>query len=163
MPVILGLLILLLIGATFSAGRLFGNGRQTVEDQDSELFESDDGTIVGTGVKLNPDKRLPADQPTASGQLHHRRDNALYLSQFPKTAGTVYLDQVDEWPIVEVVVTSDTMVYRDVTDLSSSHEGGSVQQVVAPSSADEIDEGSSLLVWGELRGERLIADVIQYW
>lgn len=163
MILIMGLLILLLIGGAFSAGRLFGNKAQVTEGQGGEVFKVDDDTMVGSGVMLKPDSRLPADPPTASGMLHHREDNTLYISQFPMTTGTVYLDQVDEWPIVEVVVTSDTQVYKDVTDISGSQAGGAIQQSVAPGSVDEIEEGSSLLAWGELHGERLIADVVQYW
>lgn len=161
---ILGLVSALIIVAAFTAGRLLGEDPQVGEPQESEFVVSKDGDqAVGMGVMLEPDARLPDGEPAASGQFHHRQDNTLFISQFPMTSGVVYLDTVEEWPVVEVLVTKDTLVFKDVTDFSSSTGGGPVQQEVAPGLIDEIREGSTVMVWGEMRGERLIAEVVQYF
>lgn len=161
---ILGFLSLLVIAAAFTAGRLLGEDTPVGDPQESEFIVSEDGErAVGMGVSLEPDARLPDGEPAASGPLHHRQDNSLFISQFPMTGGAVYLDTVDEWPVVEVLVTKDTLVYKDVTDFSGSVGGGSLQQKVAPGSVDEIRGGSTIVVWGEMRGERLVADVVQYF
>lgn len=160
----LGLLSILFIAAAFTAGRLFGDELNIPETQESKFISSEDGSqVMGSGVRLKPDAILPDQPPTTSGRFHHREDNSLFISQFPMTGGTVYLDSVDEWPIVEIVVTKDTRVYKDITDLSGSIGGGEVQQEVTPGSSEEICENNMLIAWGELRGERLIAEVIQYF
>lgn len=160
----LGLLSILFVTAAFTAGRLLGDDLNIAESQDNEFIRSEDGSqVMGSGVRLKPDAILPDQPPTTSGRFHHREDNSLFISQFPMTGGIVYLDSVDEWPIVEIVVTKDTRVYKDVTDLSGSFGGGEVQQEVSQGSIEEIGENGMLIAWGELRGERLIADVIQYF
>ncbi len=68
-------------------------------------------------------------------------------------------------PVVEVVVTPQTTVYRDVTmDQYSSQPpaGQKIQQVVVKGSLDEISQYSSLQVWGRKTGDRFIADVLVY-
>jgi hypothetical protein len=161
---IFGTLSILFSAAVFTTGRLLGDDLQADEPQDKEFVFSEDGNqVMGSGVQLEPDESLPDQQPTASGQLHHREDNSLFISQFPMTTEIVYLDSVDEWAIVEIVLTKDTRVYKDVTDFSKSFGGGTVQQEVVQGSIDEISGNSMVLAWGELRGERLVAEVIQYF
>lgn len=162
--IIVFLLSILIIAAAFTAGRLLGDDLNVAESPENEFIRSEDGNqVMGSGVKLKPDEILPNQPPTTSGRFHHREDNSLFISQFPMTGEIVYLDSVDEWPIVEIVLTKDTLVYMDVTDLSGSFAGGEVQQEVTQGSIDEIGENSMLIAWGELRGERLVADVIQYF
>ncbi|NIS79587.1 MAG: hypothetical protein GTO14_05125 [Anaerolineales bacterium] len=160
---ILGFLSALFIAAAFTAGRLLGEDPMVGGSQETKFIVSQEGDqAVGMGVMLEQDARLPDEEPAAQGPLHHREDNSLFISQFPVT-GVVHLDSVDEWPVVEVLVTKDTLVYKDVTDFSGSPGGGSLQQKVAPGSIEEIGQGNTLIVWGELRGERLVADVLQYF
>lgn len=160
----LALLSALFITAAFTAGRLLGEDPQLGDTQESEFTVSQEGDqATGMGIRLERDERLPDEQPAAQGQFHHRQDNSLFISQFPMTGGVVYLDSKDEWPVVEVLVTKDTLIYKDVTDFSGSPGGGSLQQQVAPGSIEEIGQGNSLFVWGEMRGERLVAEVLQYF
>ena len=161
---IIGLPILLILAASFVAGRFLGDQFLHAElGNEDVVLSSEDGQAMGMAVQLKPAASLPEEGPVVSGQLHHREDNSLFISKFPKTTGVIYLDSVDEWAIVEVVLTKETRVFKDVTNLSVSHGGGSVQQEVTKGSVEEIDNSQTLFVWGELRGERLVADVLVYF
>jgi hypothetical protein len=72
-------------------------------------------------------------------------------------------------PEIEVVVTRDTVIYSDETDIHGgelgSRESGekTIQQVIKPvDSLDEIGPNTELQVWGERRGDRLVAEVLVY-
>jgi hypothetical protein len=70
-------------------------------------------------------------------------------------------------PEIEVVITHNTMVYRDVTDFSldGSMESGEreiIQAVQPVETADEIGENMELQVWGESSGDRVIATIVVY-
>ncbi len=159
---ICALLAVLLGSAAFFAGHLFRQGIPTPESQDQETIKSEDGSITMTGVRLAPDERLPGTPPTASGQFIMLKDNCLYIHRYP-ASGMVILDKMDEYPIVEILVTRETLVYKDVTDLSNINHNGDIQQVVVDGSIEGIAKGSSIIIWGEMRGERIIAEVIQYF
>jgi hypothetical protein len=67
--------------------------------------------------------------------------------------------------VVEVVVTSQTKIYKDVTAKQFNGpppEGQKVQQVLEPGSLEEIGQGSMITVWGRKTGDRFIADVLVY-
>ena len=66
---------------------------------------------------------------------------------------------------VEVVITSDTIIYKDVPPMPAGGPplgGGKMQQKVEPGSLDEIGGNSFVIAWGEKRGDRLIARVLLY-
>ncbi len=67
-------------------------------------------------------------------------------------------------PVVEVVVTNQTAVYKDTTDMNLGLTSGEeqIQQTVAPGSLDEIGQDSMVSVWGRKSGDRLIAEVLVY-
>jgi hypothetical protein len=157
-----GLIAALLGGAAFTAGHLFGRELPVTENPDQGMIKSEDGTIAGSGVRLLPDKRLPDRPPVTSGQFDSLKDNSLFIHQFP-TTGMVVIAEMDEYPLVEILVSKDTLIYKDVTDLSSVNHGGVVQQVLTVGSIEEIPNDSSIIVWGEKRGDRVIAEVIQYF
>jgi hypothetical protein len=61
-------------------------------------------------------------------------------------------------PMVEVVVTHDTAVYRDDTSMPVDvKNGGTVQQVVSPGNLDEIPANGIIQVWGNRDGGRIVA------
>ncbi len=68
-------------------------------------------------------------------------------------------------PVVEVVVTTQTIIYKDTTQQQfngrSPHEG-EIQQVVEPGTVDEMAQLSMITVWGRKSGDRYIADVLVY-
>jgi hypothetical protein len=66
-------------------------------------------------------------------------------------------------PVVEVVVTHDTLVYCDATRYVPEEAiDGKIQQVLEPGSLDEIGAHSIISAWGQERGDRVLADVLIY-
>jgi hypothetical protein len=69
---------------------------------------------------------------------------------------------------VEVVVTEDTIIYKDTTERpevsSEDIETGRkvIARTVEPGSLDEVGESMILRVWGETHDGRLIADLLVY-
>jgi hypothetical protein len=61
-----------------------------------------------------------------------------------------------------VVVTHDTLIYRDVTPIGPGQPAGNgvIHQTVQTSSLDEIDQQTLLQVWGERQGDRIVARVL---
>jgi hypothetical protein len=64
--------------------------------------------------------------------------------------------------VVEVFTTHETRFYRDDTlqHLPTGSTAGPVQQVLTPSTLGEIEEHSTISVWGERRGDRLVAGMV---
>lgn len=110
------------------------------------LSRQDNSVMLGTG---NIDVRVEAEIDPATGQESR--------SVVPSTDG----------PELEIVIGPDTVLYRDVTDFSADAptESGEreVQQVVRPAgSADAIEPQMEMQVWGERRGDRVIATVVVF-
>jgi hypothetical protein len=67
---------------------------------------------------------------------------------------------------VEVVVSNDTLIYRETTEFSgpSGPPKGNetVQQTVEESTLDELNSQSMVTVWGRKSGDRIIAEVLFY-
>ncbi len=69
-------------------------------------------------------------------------------------------------PVTEVVVSQSTVIYRDTTmnSVPRPQPGSStsigVQQVLEPADISSISDSSLVQVWGQKRGDRLIADTI---
>ncbi len=69
-------------------------------------------------------------------------------------------------PVTEVVVSQNTTIYRDTTmnSVPRPQPGTStnigVQQVLEPADISSISDSSMVQVWGQKRGDRLIADII---
>ncbi len=134
---------------------------------------------ISVRTTLLPAPELPADPADAAGIVTSRQDNSIML-------GTGNIDvavevQVDaatgqesrsviprtDGPELEIIIGPDTVLYRDVTDYQADMPGESgereVQQVVRPAgSADTIEPQMEMAVWGERRGDRVIADVVVF-
>ena len=102
------------------------------------------------------------------GLFAERKDNRIYV-----TSGDKFMVRVDKNGVVdtqtegngdklEVVVTSDTTIYKSMPPDGIPPNGGKVQQQVAPGSLDEIGTKSIVSAWGERRGDRVIARVLVY-
>lgn len=166
-------LIVLLGGAAFVGGRLLNQSAPTGGPGNLIRMSGKGGGASGQSVSMElvPAQELPATQPEATGLFAERKDNSIYV-----TIGNKFMVQVDEkgnvdtqtegnGAKVEVVVTSDTAIYKDVTehDLGGAPPSdGKVQQQVAPGSLDEIGSNSFVSAWGERRGDRVIAKVLFY-
>jgi hypothetical protein len=159
---IFGLLLLLLGGGAYTAGHLLGDQEPLPKSEGITKADVEGDSVTQGAIRLKPDERLPVQMPTTVGQFHHRQDNRIYINQYPPPGQMVILAEIDTYPLMEIVVTKKTVLFKDVTDLSSIHSSDVVQQIVAPGSLEDLDSRCSLFVWGEQRGERIIADVLQY-
>ena len=144
-----------------------------------EVIADDGRGPVSLRIKIDPAPELPDRPAEASGIFVRRQDNSVFVG-----TGAIELDveiQVKDGkeertatahhsgPEVEVVVTRNTVIYRDETDISvepvGSRESGekTIQQVVKPvDSLDEVGENTELQVWGERRGDRIVSEVLAY-
>ncbi len=165
-------LIVLLGGAAFVGGRLLNNQPAQPNGKGGLIMKGGPGGGgQAVSLQIEPAKELPEAKPDAMGLFAERKDNSIFV-----TIGNRFMVQVDKNGTVntqtdgngdklEVVVTSDTKIYKDVTE--ASLEGpppadGKVQQKVAPGSLDEIGSNSFVSAWGEKRGDRVIATVLMY-
>jgi hypothetical protein len=146
--IILGITILVVGIAAFIGGQFFN---QTFSSRGDRIF------IAA--------QELPAWKPDAFGLFVRREDNSIFVG-----TGGINIDSGTddepvysfEGPVVEVVTTGKTRVYKDVTTFPVFFSSGAIHQQVAEGAIDEIDETQRLTVWGREVSDRIIADVLLY-
>jgi hypothetical protein len=169
-----GLIILLGVTAFiamryFTQRDAFGGGPMRFGDGGPGL------SITGPGggqqtfkLDITPAEELPKTEPESRGLFIERKDNSIFIGTGEVTV-MVSAGQGDAVPAidadysgdkVEVVISNDTIIYRDATELDPENPGATVQQVVELSTIDDISPQSSITVWGRKAGDRIIADVI---
>lgn len=168
------LLLVVLIGAAFVGGQLLNRSAPTSNGGGGMSFTTQGGPGGGQAmsVEIVPAKELPATPPDSIGLFARRGDQSIVVSE---VSGGQVMVMVDESGKVssqsdgasretEIVVTADTVIYRDATqpDPANLPADGKFQQKVEPGALDEIGENSFVSAWGERRGDRLIARVIMY-
>ena len=165
-------IVIMLAAAAFMAVRYFvqpknitGNG----PGGNIISVEGPAGEAQTFALDITPAEELPARQPDEVGMFVERKDNSLFIGtgeiNLRVEAAPGEEPQVDSnfsGPKVEVVVSSETDVYRDTTELDPENPGAEVQQTVELSTIDDITEQSSIMVWGRKAGDRIIADVIMF-
>lgn len=131
-------------------------------------------TYQESSYSIEPAPELPNTRPIATGPIRKLKDEGFLLTRsesFVKidSSGMAVGDSRDMEKAMkdpandqEVIVTASTKIYLDVTDLEKSGNGDTVQENVKLITFDEIEKGGSVRVWGEKRGDRIIADVILY-
>jgi len=167
----MGILVLLVGAAAFIGGRMLNQKAGPVG------LGGPPGSNGGSfAVQLVPAEELPKTQPEVTGLFMERKDNTIVLASAPLEAGGggVVVDsqsseggdegsltskELPSGPEVEVVVTSETIIYRDTTDFS---EGGAVQETVGEGTLDDLNSDSMVRVWGRKSGDRVIAEVLFY-
>jgi hypothetical protein len=163
-------LLLVLSGAALMAGRLLNRGP----------LESGPVVLEGQGgakmvMMEEPDveyaAELPDRPPDIAGLFGRREDNNLFVrlgnimtNVKRDDHGNVELETRADGPEVEVIVTHDTLIYRDDTHAQFGPEvsSGPIQQVLNPGSLDEVGQHSQVLAWGIKRGDRTVAEVLVY-
>ncbi len=164
-------LVVLLGGAAFVGGRLLNNQAAQPEGPSGLVMKGGGPGAGGISVQIERAKELPEAAPDATGLFAQRKDNSIFV-----TIGNKFMVQVDKNGTVnsqtdgngqqlEIVVTSDTVIYKDATEMvnmKAPPPDGKVQQQVAPGSLDEIGQNSFVSAWGERRGDRVIARVLMY-
>jgi hypothetical protein len=164
-------LVVLLAGAAFVGGRLLNNQTPQTGGPGGLVMKGGGPGGGQVSVQIVPAKELPETEPDATGLFAQRKDNSIFV-----TTGNRFMVQVDKNGTVntqtdgngqqlEIVVTSDTTIYKNATemaDLKTQPVDGKIQQQVAPGSIDEIGANTIVTAWGERRGDRLFARVLMY-
>jgi hypothetical protein len=119
-----------------------------------------------------PAKELPQTPADVKGLFDHRQDNSIFIGTGKVTidvsrdpSGHVETSSDHDGPVVEIVVTSQTKMYKDVTMRQFDGpppEGQKIQQVLEPGSSSEIGQASMITVWGKKTGDRFIAEIVVY-
>ncbi len=168
------ILVLLLAGAAFVGGQLLnGQGLPVLASGGGQKFFTAQGGKAAQGVQMNiiPAKELPQTPAEVKGIFDHRQDNSFFvgtglvkMSVIKDQSGNVTTSASHDGPTLEVVVTPQTTVYRDVTlkQFADKPASGQVQQVVESGTLDEVGQSSSITAWGKKTGDRVIADVFVY-
>ncbi|MEW5720801.1 MAG: hypothetical protein AB1817_19405 [Chloroflexota bacterium] len=171
------LLVALLGGAAFVGGRLLNNAPAQKPAQGAGGLTLKSGGPSGpqSNVKLQtiPAKELPQVDAAVKGIFVSRKDSSVLVGTGQvrmmaqqKADGTVSMSTNHDGPTVEVVLTHDTQIWRDVTlkQFEGQQPSGetTVQQVIEPGNIDEIAENCNLTVWGERRGDRVTATILMY-
>lgn len=173
---ILGGLILLVGGAAFLAGRLLN--QQVSPAGPGGPLGSNSGSF---GIQLIPSEDLPKAEPEVTGSFVERNDNTIVIASaaIEIGGGGVVVDsqsseggdeesltskEVPSGPKVEVVVTSETIIYRDTTNFSQAQPGENltVQETVGEGTLDDLNSDSMVRVWGRKSGDRIIAEILYY-
>jgi hypothetical protein len=174
--VILGVgLVFLLAAAAFLGGRFLQNGPSAIG---GGMFLSSNGS-GGQAVQqvfskndIIPAPELPTTAADATGVFLRRQNNSFFIGTGNVNIhvggggpnGASQVSSSYDGPMVEVIVTNNTKIYRDDTfqnepDLPS---GSKIQQKVVPGSLDEIGQTSMINAWGKQTGDRLVADLLLY-
>jgi hypothetical protein len=160
-------LVILLVGAAYIGGRLLtGQELPAAWSGLPFLGGGDNGQPVRTS--LFKSEELPETDPAAGGVFDHRQDKSIFIGTGRARVGMDENGNVSsqhDGPIVEIVVTTQTVIYKDVTMRQYDGpppDGQEIQQVVEAGTLDEIGQGSFITVWGRKTGDRFIADVLVY-
>jgi hypothetical protein len=167
-------LVAVLAGAAFVGAQLLAG-----QGQPAQALKSGLTMMTGQNGKpgqtfqgnTQPAKELPQTPADVRAVFDHRKDNSLFVgtgviirTAQKDQAGNVTSSSTYDGPTVEVVITPQTIVYRDVTSrqFNGQPPSGKIQQVVEQGSLDEIGKDSLVHAWGKKTGDRVIADVIVY-
>ncbi len=170
--IVVGVIVLavLLVSAAFVAGNLLATQPMQAE-QPIVTSNGGAGQSIQMKVDMERAKELPPQPMDLSGIVVRRADNSLFLGtgnirpkQVLNPDLTVRIEKTFDGPMVEVVVSHATTIYKDVTakQYQYSPPTGPVQQFLEPGSIDDIAENRTVIVWGERRGDRIIANVLLY-
>ncbi|MDJ0755422.1 MAG: hypothetical protein QNJ45_17995 [Ardenticatenaceae bacterium] len=180
-----GLLLLLVLGggAYTAVNLLTAAPEEAAAPAGARVMESvaitNDGNPVAVRTTILPAEELPNEAAAAGGIVVSREDNTIVLGtgaidlnvevQIDPETGQETTEAVPSTsgPEIEVVITADTVIYRDITELEPNEgsESGEVtiqQQVRPANSADDIAEKMEMQVWGERRGDRIVATTIVF-
>lgn len=158
------ILILLVGAASFAAGRMMKEGRNPL-------------ALLGLGGNMTvtdilPAEELPKTPPDVEGLFAVRQDNLISvqgsgLNQDPDGVEVGSPEDLAGGSKVEVLVTAETMIYKDTTELPSerpsSDNNPPIQQTVVNGILDDLIASQTyVMVWGRKSGDRLIADILVY-
>ena len=149
-------------------------------DQSTQAQGYGGGNGQRPNFQMQPAPELPTTQPAVRGFVVSHSGDSLVVQignpnfqgggqgngQRPNANGTPRPRPtvVGQGTDVTVTVTSDTVVYQDVTfaNMNGQRPSGSVQQKVEKSSLDALGSNERVTVWGDLNSDQITAKVIVY-
>ena len=162
--VLFGLAIFLIGIAAFVAGRMLN-----VKIGNVPLGGPNSGRVSISINDVTPAPELPTTKADITGSFVTRNDNTVVVQafSFAEGPGGVSGDSPmdDNSGIrVEIVVTSKTKIYRDVTQIPAPVNGEihNLQQAAEEGTLDDLNYETFITVWGRRSGDRIIADVLFY-
>ena len=169
------LILIIAIGFVIVAAAAFVGGR-LLNGQAGPLrfFPMNGDGKFSVQIKRTPAPELPTARPDLTGLFVSRNDNTLTVQSMSNMAikvvkdgdGAVDVSPADgnDGPKVEIVVTGQTKLWHDTTQISGPPSSGEVgvQQTVEEGTLDDIHSQTMIMVWGRKNGDRVIADVISY-
>ena len=158
----------LLLAGAYVAGRLLNEGLGPIRIGGGNVtISSGDGSMIE--AEYVPADELPDSPAEIAGLYSRREDNSIFVRE---TDGGFRISMDEEGNVstnagdeeTEIVVTNETEIYVDVTSskISELEDGDTLKQTLKPGSIEELGTLSFLQVWGERRGDRIIADVLVY-
>jgi hypothetical protein len=124
------------------------------------------------GGNLIPSEELPQTEPQAMGVFSERNDNIIIVAPAdsirmmapgPNQEGEPKMEADYVGNKVEVVISNDTTIYRDVTPMGPENAEKDIQQVLELSTIDAISPQSVITVWGRKEGDRIFADAVLFF
>jgi hypothetical protein len=165
-------LVLLLVGTTFVARQLLGDKDHNNGNEQKMALNSGVLETVAEPLDIQNAENLPDTPPDIAGLFVQREDKSLFVGTGNMSGVVVGDDQgnASYWeyhhdgPVVEIVTTHDTLIYHDVTSqqFTNGLPSGPIQQVLDPGTLNEIGKDSIVSVWGERRGDRVVAEVLVF-
>jgi hypothetical protein len=155
---ILGIVIVIVGVAAFIAGRMLNRGISPLD-----LFGPADD-----GISILPAEELPTMPHQVEGLLVERKDNIIIVEDDqPVDSVSGSPVGIGGGPKLEVVVTTETLIYHDTTQPPARRPSGNdprvIQQTVEEGTLDDLKDSQSLvMVWGRKSGDRIIAEVLLY-
>ena len=160
----LGIVILLVGTAAFIGGRMLNGSVGNVP------LGGPNGQSVFISIdEITPAPELPSTKANVTGLFVERKDNTIVVQAVSFSVGVGGI--AGEAPMdensgikVEVVVSGETRIYKDVTEFPEPVNGEvhNVQQAAVEGTLDDLHTQSSITVWGRRSGDRIIADVLFY-
>lgn len=173
--------LVLLAGGAFVGARLLStSGEVTTSIGGNVNIIAEEGGSTGNfaiSINLKPAPELPTTPPETGGVFVRQEDNSIFVGTGDievtvdvEEGGSPTTNVDYSGPVLEVVTTRDTVLYRDQTEFPTPSQGTSgeqtVQQIVnAVDSLDELDldsQNAEVQVWGNRSGDRVVAQVLVY-
>jgi len=160
----LGLVIVLIGIAAFVAGRLLNGQVGNVG-----LGGPNAGQVSISIDEITPAPELPRRKGDITGSFVERKDSTIVVQAVTFGAGVGGVS--GDAPMaensgirVEIVITAQTKIYKDVTQFPAPVNGEvhNVQQAAAEGTLDELSTQTFITVWGRRSGDRIIADTLFY-
>ena len=156
--------VILLGSAAFIAGRLF-NGKIGIV----RLGGPNGGRVSISIDDITPAPELPKTKADVTGLFLERKDNTIVVqansfgSSLGGISGDSPMDENSGTP-VEVVVTSQTKIYKDVTQIPAPVNGEihNLQQAAEKGTLDDLTSETFITIWGRRSGDRIVAEVLFY-